>query len=97
MIQKDSLVTSGAIFKYSIEDNVNRTFEISGETGSLARFDVYNDDLSNDVVISFPVRNVMQTLTIKAEESGSFNFVIDKSTTGTITASTPFRFQMYGV
>lgn len=97
MLSRETQVTSGAILKYSIEDTVNRTFEISGEIGSLARFDIYNDDLSNDIVISFPVRNVMQTLTVKAEESGSFNFVIDKLTTGTITASTPFRFQMYGV
>lgn len=97
MLSRETQVTSGAIFKYSIEDTVNRTFEISGEIGSLARFDVYNDDLSNDVVINFPVRNVMQTITIKPEEGGSFNFVIDKIATGTITASTPYRFQMYGV
>ena len=97
MLSRETQVTSGAIFKYSIEDTTNRTFEISGEPNSLARFDIYNDDLSNDVVINFPVRGVMQTITVKAEESGSFNFIIEKNTTGTITASTPFRFQMYGV
>jgi hypothetical protein len=98
MIQKDSLVTSGAIFKYSIEDTVNRTFEISGETGSLATFECYNDDTSSDVVVSFPVRNVMQTLTVKAGEAEFRTFVIDKSPVyGTITATTPFRFRMSGM
>lgn len=98
MIQKDSLVTSGAIFKYSIEDNVNRTFEISGELNSIATFECYNDDTSADVVVTFPVRSVLQTLTVKAGEAELRTFVIDKSPlTGTITATTPFRFRMSGM
>jgi hypothetical protein len=59
---------------------------------------VYNTNPSNnDLILKFKVRNIEQTITIEPEESGSFPIVIDQHTTGQIIATTPYRFQMYGM
>lgn len=93
--------TIGLSLKDSISSNADEEIEINFQRGNPALIWVSNDDSALDINIEIEVSGKILNIPIKAQEQFEIPFMIERdegeSYTIKVTASTPYRIQIYSI
>ena len=93
--------TIGLSLKDAISSSTDEEIEVNFQRGNPALMWVSNDDATLDINIEMAVSGKMITIPIKAQEQFEIPFMIerdeDESYIIKVTASTPYRIQLYSV